>query len=76
MAKDTSHVQTLNLAVKLHKVKSHSDDAYNDQADILAKGLNETLFSSVNPLGLESQTCTVVWSNEFTINRNIRKSVN
>lgn len=48
--------QILNWKIKF-KVKSHSSNLFNEQADLLAKeGLTKTVFTNINKLGFTNAT--------------------
>jgi hypothetical protein len=76
MASHKYMISTLKLKVKLHKIKAHSNNAYNDIADHLAKsGRDISPSLSLSPLGIPDQICYLTFNDEFIIDRDIRKTL-
>ncbi|PKY48379.1 hypothetical protein RhiirA4_445314 [Rhizophagus irregularis] len=69
-------ITTLNLTVKLLKVKAHANNLYNDMADDLAKkGCDSNVIISLSPSGVKTQKGYLTFNDEFIIDRNIRKTL-
>lgn len=59
-------ISTLKLKVKLHKIKAHSNNTYNDIADHLAKsGRDISPSLSLSPLGIPDQICYLTFNDEL-----------
>ncbi|PKY50869.1 hypothetical protein RhiirA4_467560 [Rhizophagus irregularis] len=66
----------LNLHITLHKVKAHSNNAFNDIADAQAKvGHFHQTPTSINHRHLPSQMITIEWNNEIPIDKDVRKCI-
>lgn len=60
----------------LKKIRAHSDNPYNDRADVLAKEGRLLAFpTSINHDHIPSQTVTISWDNTIPLDTNIRKCV-
>jgi hypothetical protein len=68
-------ISSLQLNVVLTKVKAHSNDEFNDRADILAK--EGQLSDNIIPLNhrLTNLNMNILWDKSLPIDCNIRKSV-
>jgi hypothetical protein len=72
----SSKVNILKLEVSLEKVKAHSNNFYNDQADDLAiKGASENITCDINHKGLSYQNGSLIFNDELAIDRNIRRTL-
>lgn len=56
-------ISTLKLKVKLHKIKAHSNNTYNDIADHLANSGRD--ISPSFPLGIPDQICYLTFNDEL-----------
>ncbi|CAB4426581.1 unnamed protein product [Rhizophagus irregularis] len=69
-------IDKLNLHITLHKVKAHSNNAFNDIADAQAKvGHFHQTPTSINHRHLPSQMITIEWNNEIPIDKDVRKCI-
>ncbi|PKY59553.1 hypothetical protein RhiirA4_515610 [Rhizophagus irregularis] len=69
-------IKTLSLQVKLLKVKAHSDNQFNDIADIQAKlGRTQPTPTTIIHDHLPNQTVTLNWNNEIPLDKDVRKCV-
>lgn len=69
-------IDRLQFHVTLNKVKAHSDNFFNDQADALAKqGTRNNLICDINRNGLSCQHDPLIFNKEHVIDRNIRSTL-
>ncbi|PKY50695.1 hypothetical protein RhiirA4_531072 [Rhizophagus irregularis] len=65
-----------DMDADLKKIRAHSDNPYNDRADVLAKEGRLLAFpTSINHDHIPSQTVTISWDNTIPLDTNIRKCV-
>ncbi|GBC36709.2 ribonuclease H-like domain-containing protein [Rhizophagus irregularis DAOM 181602=DAOM 197198] len=62
-----------SLIVRLHKVKAHSNDYWNDMADGLANAARQLAPYEINPTNLPGSLMTPIWASIAPIDRDIRK---
>ncbi|GBC40684.2 ribonuclease H-like domain-containing protein [Rhizophagus irregularis DAOM 181602=DAOM 197198] len=62
-----------SLIVRLHKVKAHSNDHWNDMADGLANAARQLAPYEINPTNLPDSLMTPIWASIAPIDRDIRK---
>ncbi|PKY23739.1 hypothetical protein RhiirB3_438036 [Rhizophagus irregularis] len=69
-------IKTLNLTVKLIKVKAHSGNIFNDAADVQAKlGHLQPIPTGILYDHLSNQAVTLKWNNEIPIDKDICKCI-
>ncbi|RGB35931.1 hypothetical protein C1646_667340 [Rhizophagus diaphanus] len=69
-------INKLKLKVTLHKVKAHSNNAFNDIADAQAKvGRLHQIPTSIKHQHLLSQTITFIWNDTIPIDKDVRKCI-
>ena len=71
-------VNTLNLKVRLHKIKAHTGIIFNDMADNLAKEASgsRNLAIEVNRHNRLIPITGLLWSNYLPVDQDVRKSIN
>ncbi|PKY32258.1 hypothetical protein RhiirB3_491297, partial [Rhizophagus irregularis] len=62
-----------SLIVRLHKVKAHSNNFWNDMADSLANTAHLLTPYEINPTTLPGSLMTPIWASIAPIDRDIRK---
>ncbi|EXX64278.1 hypothetical protein RirG_144290 [Rhizophagus irregularis DAOM 197198w] len=62
-----------SVIVRLHKVKAHSNDYWNDMADDLANTACQLAPYEINPTNLPGLLMTPIWASIAPIDRDIRK---
>ncbi|PKC07020.1 hypothetical protein RhiirA5_481146 [Rhizophagus irregularis] len=62
-----------SLIVRLHKVKAHSNNFWNDMADNLANSARQLTPYEINPTTLPGSLMTSIWASIAPIDRDIRK---
>ncbi|PKC05193.1 hypothetical protein RhiirA5_378822 [Rhizophagus irregularis] len=69
-------IRQLKLSVILIKVKAHSNDHFNDLADVQAKlGRLQPIPTMINQDHLPNQTLTLKWNDDIPLDKDVRKSV-
>ena len=69
-------ITSLNLTVKLIKIKAHSGIPLHDHADYLAKtGARSPYVTTINSAHKDLPNATLTWNSELIIDRNIRQTI-
>ncbi|PKY18089.1 hypothetical protein RhiirB3_430821 [Rhizophagus irregularis] len=66
-------IEKKGLTLRLHKVKAHSNDFWNDMADDLANMARQLSPIEINPTHLPGSLMTPLWASIAPIDRDIRK---
>ncbi|EXX68035.1 hypothetical protein RirG_108850 [Rhizophagus irregularis DAOM 197198w] len=66
-------IEKKGLTLRLHKVKAHSNDFWNDTADDLANMARQLPPIEINPTHLPGSLMTPLWASIAPIDRDIRK---